>query len=190
MLGDSIHRTRKAEERKGVAWAARPFAGVRFRKNPLEHHAAVENILHGRSRVSRISSTAMFCSPKSLRFSSRIRSMRSHAAFILSAGWHALSRRRAWEGPVPHALRRHPADRRSPLSPPTRPTPLVGAWSPTTPHPADRRSPLHTTGDLRSGRRHGQATVPQQGEKAGHDLKGCRGSPANSPLWGSGVPSA
>jgi len=34
-------------------------------------------------------------------------------------------------------------------------------------HPADRRSPLHTTGDLRSGRRHGQATVPQQGEKAG-----------------------
>src|SRR5713101_7425712 len=60
------------------------LAGVRFRKDPLERHAAVENVLHGRSRVSRMRSTAMFCSPKSLRFSSRIWSMRSQAAFILS----------------------------------------------------------------------------------------------------------
>ena len=59
-------------------------------------------------------------------------------------------------------MRRWPCERRSGQAS-WRGVSPVGAGSPDPARTADRRSPFPTTGDLRSGRRHGQETVPQQG---------------------------
>src|SRR5258707_1606560 len=52
------------------------LVGVEFADHPFETDGGVDDVFHRLLRIWRIISTPMFCTPKSLRFSSRIRSIR------------------------------------------------------------------------------------------------------------------